>query len=555
VSESSAALCEAELIVPEACVPEVAALENLSNELGQLHQRRGQVKKALRGVEALSDTVRRSCAHTCNANLAALDDIEGDVEKACKKSGCPEVFAAIDSVRAIEQSRCSACPSGCSDHGVCTELIGLCVCDLGASGSDCSECAPGYVQGRGGCRLEHDTRSTVWPNSVSRANSDPWLVAHHDDITLLRPNVLVLLYANPGTREGMTELVERVAQGFSESAKVQGRGPTQLEYQFAKIVDLRDGVDGRPPAPEGFPFENSTLYPRKFAQPGQEGIGTVDYARFFAADYAQYLGFPDPDRPGEFLDLCTLINRGEVHEVWFVASGDVPDVTGLEVGSIMQNYSVTGNPIPGSVARCANGCVDQDVPFCGRSIHIGAVNYNRGPGCFLHSKGHDVEFGLPFSMPQMREWFVPFANFDLQSKYGLPFTNLYALDCEHGPCMSFLSPTHAQFFFDGRTFDVDPFDPVCGNVHFAPTGTSDFDYFNPGPVISSCTGFGRHCGPGGTDAAELIGDPLPWAGNSEFGDCGGEFLVWWYQNMPSHNSGQTFPDGRLMKSVWPFTFY
>jgi hypothetical protein len=38
-------------------------------------------------------------------------------------------------------------------------------------------------------------------------------------------------------------------------------------------------------------------------------------------------------------------------------------------------------------------------------------------------------------------------------------------------------------------------------------------------------------------------------------DCGGEFLVWWYQNMPGYNSGQTYSDGRPMPSVWPYFFY
>jgi hypothetical protein len=91
-------------------------------------------------------------------------------------------------------------------------------------------------------------------------------------------------------------------------------------------------------------------------------------------------------------------------------------------------------------------------------------------------------------------------------------------------------------------------------VHFPPNGIAHYDYFNPQSVRSSCTGFGRHAGPGGADAQALV-DPSAWAANAAFGDCGGEFLVWWYQNMPGHGSGQTFADGRPMQSMWPFFYY
>ena len=33
---------------------------------------------------------------------------------------------------------------------------------------------------------------TIWPNNVSRANSDPWIAEHHDSIRQIRPRVLVV---------------------------------------------------------------------------------------------------------------------------------------------------------------------------------------------------------------------------------------------------------------------------------------------------------------------------------------------------------------------------
>jgi hypothetical protein len=398
------------------------------------------------------------------------------------------------------------------------------------------------------------TTFDVWPNAVSRANSDPWLVAHHDDIALVRPNVLVLLYANPGTADGESALVNQVIAGLAEGSRSRGYADAsatpQLQYQ-PRFVDLRDGVDGRPQPPPGYPYQNSTLFPRKPA--GSPGWG-VDYARFFAADYAPYLGYPDPAHPGQFRDLCALVNDGTVNELWMVGSADVPDANAAEVLGMMPNYDEAGNQIAGSINRCAgNGCFDPEVRYCGRSLRIGFVNYNRGPGCYLHSHGHGIEFGVKDSVRTIQDWFLSYAGFDLDGRYGLPFNNLYQI-CTTGPCVQFPTPTHATFLDGAGRFDVDPFDAVCGNVHFPPNGTSHYDYFDPVPVLSSCTGFGRHAGPGGGDAKELV-DPSHWAANSAFGDCGGEYLVWWYQNMPAHASGQTLSDGRAMKSIWPALFY
>jgi hypothetical protein len=431
-------------------------------------------------------------------------------------------------------------------------------CPLGYTGADCQSCAAGFVSSGGACVLANDGPSTVWPNQFSKANSDPWLVVHHDDVTLLKPNVLALLYANPGTLSGETALVQTVASGFAEGSRTQGSqnagAAAQIQYQVS-VVDLRDGVNGRPPPPAGFPYQNSTLFPRK-TEP--DGSLRFDYAALFGSAYAPNLGYPDPANPGQFLDLCSLVNQGTVNELWVVGSGDVPDASALEVGGTIANYTSTGNPT-GSFNRCANGCVDSDVPFCGRTIRIGFVNYNRGPGCFLHSKGHDIEDGFSRSVPSLGEWFGPFASFDLDTRYGLPFSNVYGI-CATPPCIAYPSPTHAHFTWGTTPFDVDPFDPVCGNVHFPPNGVQDYDYDDTTTqVLSSCTGFGRHGGAGGSDATELIGGsiPLPWYTpvSSQYGDCGGEFLVWWYQNMPGHASGQTFSDGRTMPSIWPYLFY
>src|SRR6185436_18844263 len=109
----------------------------------------------------------------------------------------------------------------------------------------------------------------------------------------------------------------------------------------------------RPPAPPGYPYENSTLYPRKDTPNGL----VFDYAAFFAPAFAALYKYPDPKSPGQFLDLCALIDRGVIHEVWIVGSGDVPDTPAAEVLENKQRYTPSGTKISGAFERCAgNGC-------------------------------------------------------------------------------------------------------------------------------------------------------------------------------------------------------
>ena len=177
-------------------------------------------------------------------------------------------------------------------------------------------------------------------------------------------------------------------QGFKNPTQ-----PSQLQYQMVKFVDLRDGVNGRPAAPAGYPYQNSTLYP---ATPAVRSSGAgVDYSLFFSPAFANLYGYPDPAQPGRSLTLCELVDRGTVHELWVVGSGDVPDAGFAEVLEAKQRYTPAGAKIAGSFERCAgNGCFDTTVPICGRSVRIGFINVTRGPGCFIHSLGHGMESAL-----------------------------------------------------------------------------------------------------------------------------------------------------------------
>jgi hypothetical protein len=396
----------------------------------------------------------------------------------------------------------------------------------------------------------------VWPNPVSRANGDRWLVEHRSEIRRLEPKVLVLNFVNPSDPSAVAALVDATIAGYREASRPRGyetASEPQLSYRLARpIVDLRD-----PTPPSGWTFENSSIMPRR--DPSEPGAWRFDYAELFSARFAASYGFADPSVPSGYEDLCRLVEDGDVHEVWLVVSGESPadPVTLAESIEHKQRYDAYGNRITGAFDGCGNGCFDPDVPRCARSLRFVSINYRRGPGCALHSLGHLIESQAPRGvLPGAEEWFVKFARFDLDTVDRLPFSTLYGQACSGPPpepdwgpgCIEHPTPESARFTYD-QIHTRSPWDPACGNVHFPPNARSHYDYVNPGAVLSTCTGFGR----GG--APSLVASDRWAAYEAATPDCGGGFLVWWYQNMPGHGSGHAYLDGRPMPSIWPSLFF
>lgn len=494
----------------------------------------------------------------------------------------------VDAMSFERSGTVCACAAPCGTHGTCDQSSLSCDCNLGWAGNTCATCATGFVLQGGACALVGDGSSSVWPNAFSKATSDPWLAVHHDEIQTVSPNVLVLDFVNVSSPTQDIALVNQIIAATAEASRMQGfqnpSQPSQLHYQVAKLVDLRDGVNGRPPAPAGYPFQNSTLYPTSAALGGRAAGASVDYAAFYNQSFAALYGYPDPAQAGRFLTLCELVERGIVHDVWVVGSGDVTDAGMAEVLESKQRYNPLGNKIPGSFEPCAgNGCFRPEVPVCGRSLRIGFVNYNRGPGCFVHSLGHGMESAMggvkaPWVQHNsifapMESWFIPFATLNLDVKYNLPFSNLEAVQCAPEPdgsgefCLSYPTPTSISINDSGTILTVDPWDAVCGNVHLMPDAHGQYDVCGDGPpdidcnqtvstpVSTSCIGYGRHAGPGGTDAKQIVTAANWWPYDAIAGDCQGAFQVWWQQNMPMFGSGQTLANGQKMKSVWPYLYY
>ena len=391
--------------------------------------------------------------------------------------------------------------------------------------------------------------SSEWPNAVSFANSDPWLAEHHDEITVMRPRILALNFVNHKTMEQMQDHMEQAIQAIAEGSRYHGysdpSAPAFLQYELAYAIDLRDKV-----IPAGYPYRNSTLYPRENPVEGYWGF---DYEKLFTPEFTQLYNIADPDNPSRLLSLCELIDRGLVHEIWVYCDGDVPDVSMAEILELKPYYDENRNRVPGEMDRCAgNGCFDDEdnIP-CNRTVRIGGFNNMRGVGCYLESLSHGMESTGAWSppIPYLSRYFPNFAGFDLDTRYGLPFDSWYGSSGDRY-ALSYPTETSVTYYVQGYRGTIDPYDPICGNVHFAPNGRKHYDLDSPYTVRTSCTHY--RDGSGQTDLFTRS-DFEPYLSLAP--DCMGGFLVWWRQNIPGLDNSALDDENNPMLNWWPFLFY
>ncbi len=164
----------------------------------------------------------------------------------------------------------------------------------------------------------YGTDTTIWPNAQSKANSDDWIRLHHQQIKQMQPRLLVLNFVNGLRMEAATRTAQDLMAALRESSRYHGyakpNAPAFLDYKLFKTIDLTDAQ----PLPETEQLDgNSSRYPR--TPNWKDGDINFQYGQLFGDTFARYYGVPDPATPGRFLTLSELVNRGLVHEVWFLA--------------------------------------------------------------------------------------------------------------------------------------------------------------------------------------------------------------------------------------------
>jgi hypothetical protein len=288
------------------------------------------------------------------------------------------------------------------------------------------------------------------------------------------------------------------------------------------------------------------------------GLYTPEFAKLIGvrAELAGANAGGDAARP-EFLSLEELVNRGLIHEVWLVDSGNESAKTFTakwESIELKQAYDATFAKRGDTHIHAGNGR-DRQQPWIGRSLRIGFINASRGPGCFLESLSHSFEeMAKCEAVPYLTPYFREFAGFDLDKRYGAPFDSFYRAD-QAGKDIEYPDPTTALVPHRGKVVRLEHYVAAGGNVHSPPNARRQYDQDNTAPVMSTIEGWRLRGGADGHDIAK------PWTSavldpyRKEYTDCMGAWLVYWRQNFPGLDNRALDDAGMPMKNWWPFLFY
>jgi len=273
----------------------------------------------------------------------------------------------------------------------------------GAAGSSVGNAgAPGAGSGNGGSSGSTGTGPLVWPNEQSSKNGDAWLRDHHDQITELRPRVLLVNFDPTSTFQKVQDKAKAIAAAIAFGSKYHGYSkpdaPAFVNYQIAHAVDLHGQATRK--------------------------NGGFGYGEFMTDQaFADKVGFKAPGGTTN-LTVCQMFEQGYINEVWVGEQND--DSAKLYEGlARAQVYDDDLQPKAGQFDDCAgNGCVNGFT--CGVTVRLGEINPTRGPGCGLHAYGHAFEGAVKRNqIPYLRKNAARFFQFDLKARYGAPFDDFY----------------------------------------------------------------------------------------------------------------------------------
>ena len=397
----------------------------------------------------------------------------------------------------------------------------------------------------------------IWPNDTSSVNSDPWLMQHHTEIQEMHPRFLVINFANNRKLSDVQARFETQKSWMMEGTRYHGYSDPNakpfLIYELAKLVDLSDAN------PADSPYPNSTKMPRR----AKNGGNDIDYSQLFSQTYADYYAIPDPTNSAHNLTLCELFAKGIVNDIFLVVNKTAPDDQMPEILEYKQEYDDSDVIKPGKFDQYAgNGFFDPaDIPAvnaCGRSVRIGFLEMTGVVGNSMQVNGHNYEHIGQRAVLHFDDMFKPFANFDMDTRYGTSFTDWYGqCSTSDNTCISYPDQNSVSFTDNGTERTINPFNQGCGNAHFPPNARSNYDQTNTTTVLSTCEHYGLLDGPGGKDMQTPYNTHTldKWQAAYGVSVVGGAWYMYWFESWPGVNTTAKMPDGTPMKNWWVYLYY
>jgi len=387
---------------------------------------------------------------------------------------------------------------------------------------------------------------TPWPTTAHSANSDPWLITHHQVLTQLRPRVLVLNFDNGASSSDVLATAQAQAAAIAEGSRYHGYADSSampFVQPQVKVVDLTDH-----PPPAGWTNPSSTLLPTT-------STGEFDPTALFSARFSSAYGISDPTTPSRALSLCELFEQGDVNEVW-IEDGEA----GIRRAPLnverKQVYDQAGQPVPGMFMSDAGGGGTLDI-LCDVTVRMAHLDPARGPGCDLQVRGWGLEsMWAALPAPDAVDARA-FLNADFKSRFGVQFDSFGEICDQAGdPCVGYPDAmTAAGSYADGTGWRIAPFTQGCGSSRFPPNARARGEFTNAGAVDSRCAGFGLGGGSGGADAYAPYSAATVATQESAFPDCGGGWQIYWRQSMPGAGNQAHGAGNRPIKNWWPFLYY
>lgn len=378
----------------------------------------------------------------------------------------------------------------------------------------------------------------VWPNETSHTNSDTWLVEHHDEITELRPRVLLINFVQGRGEMEVREAAAANANALAEGSKYHGysnpNAPAFVKYEVVHFADL-----GGQPTRSG------------------NGFGFTEFMTSQA--FADKVKLKEPNGTKN-LTVCEAFEKGLINEAWVAEPSD--DSAKLyEMLGRGQVYNADFSKKAGQFDNCSgNGCLSGFT--CGVSVRLGEINLDRGPGCATHAYGHGIEGQVKRNqIPYFAQNAKRFFNFGLKQSHGTPFDDFYMCPYDTTQCIQYVSPEHLKngSQANGNVFDISDFGDGCGNVHFAPHSRGHYDYENSSAGVTgraTCSGYGLGADGGKDTTTDISYDTYKALNqNKAYNDCGGGWQIYMRQSFPGYQNQAKGVDGKPMKNWWPFLFY